>query len=72
MAMATMEITIDSADRPRKMFATDARISTITPANSHLPMAEKSRFDTVAIVAITARMVAVPPNAVMISMPPFE
>ena len=44
---------------------------TPTPAVSHLPMAEKSRLDTVAILAMTARTDAVPPNASMISEAPL-
>ena len=40
--------------------------------NSHLPRPEKSRLLTVATVAITPKMIAVPPNAVMISAAPFE
>ena len=34
-------------------------------------MPEKSRLETVAMVAMTPKIAAVPPNAVMISVPPL-
>ena len=41
------------------------------PTNSQLPMPEKSRFETVAMVAMTPKMTAVLPKAIMTSEVPL-
>ena len=46
-------------------------ITTRAPTNSHLPMPEMSRLMTLATLAMTKKMPAVPPMAVMTSSEPF-
>ena len=54
------------------MLASEATISKITPANNHLPRpTERSFLIVPAKVAIPAKMIAVPPNAVMIKLAPL-
>ena len=72
MAIATTEMVRYSAGNCRKILAAAARMITSTPANSHLPIPEKSRLETVATVAITPKIAAVPPKAVITSDAPLE
>src|SRR5260363_396508 len=55
-----------------QILATEAMISTIAPIKSQRPRPEKSRFETVAMVANVAKIAPVPPNASMMSDAPFE
>ena len=54
-----------------QMLARDATISSITPIMRNLPMLPKSRLLTVAMLAITVKIRAVPPNAPMIRVAPL-
>ena len=54
-----------------QMFANEATIRSNTPTIKNLPRPEKSLLLTVAIVAIVAKMAAVPPNDNMINVAPL-
>ena len=72
ISTASAEIVSIRAGICSQMFAIEAARITRKPTNSHLPMPVKSRLETVAMVAMTAKMPAVPPKAVMISEAPLE
>ena len=71
MAIARVLTTAIRAVEPMKTLMTLATSKTITPQNSHLLMPDKSRLITVERLAITKKMPAVPPKAVITRLEPF-
>ena len=69
--MAATEIAIMPAEEPTKMLTMAPIISTMAPTNRNFPMPDRSRFITLARLAITKNTPAVPPKAVMMSWAPL-
>ncbi len=71
MIMASTEMVSIKAGICRKILPMAARISTTAPINRVFCMPVKSRLLVVAMVAMVAKMAAVPPKAIMISWAPL-
>ena len=69
--VASSEMVSISAGICRKMLANAASRMTIMPTKSQRPMSEKSRLETVAMVAMAPKMTAVLPKAIMTSEAPL-